>query len=211
MSAIQTASLLVLALYLLAFFAGSALAARSAGRSIWLFGKARGLDRLAAIGFRASFGLALVAPPLYLIAPDVANIDPLWWPGLGAAAVPGHLIAVGGTMLAFAAQMAMGASWRVGVLAEATGALVSDGLYTFSRNPTFLGQAMLLAGVALALPSLPGLLAVLLFVGSAQIQIRSEEAALLAHHGDAFNAFRTRTPRWVGRARKGAGTGKTAG
>ncbi|MFT6775596.1 MAG: hypothetical protein ACJA1L_003318, partial [Paracoccaceae bacterium] len=48
-------ALAVLLLYLALFFWGGAMAARAAGRSIWLFGRASGRDRLAAIGFRAAF------------------------------------------------------------------------------------------------------------------------------------------------------------
>lgn len=202
MSVIQFATLLVLTLYLIAFFAGSALAAKSAGRSIWLFGSARGADRLAAIGFRASFALALAGPLLYAIAPTLPGLDPLWRPNPEWLALPGHLIAVSGAMLAFAAQMAMGASWRVGVHAEATGDLVSEGIYTLSRNPTFLGQTALLVGVAFAAPTLPGIIAALLFFSSAQMQIRSEEAVLLQTHGEAFKVFCARTPRWIGSPRR---------
>lgn len=210
MHPVSLATLLVLLLYLAAFFAGSTLAARAAGQSVWLFGTARGRDLVAAIGFRGSFVLAVIAPLTALVAPSSAP-GLLWGAGSGWFALPGHLIAVAGAMLAFAAQMAMGASWRVGVRAGATGDLVRAGLYTLSRNPTFLGQALLLAGVFLAIPSLAGGCAVLIFLISAQIQIRSEEAALLQAHGDAFRDFAARTPRWFGRAKTGGATAQAAG
>ena len=202
LSPLQIASLLVLVLYLVAFFAGSALAARAAGQSIWLFGTATGRDRVAAFGFRAGFALAVIGPVVWVAVPGMSAADPLWSAGLALMALPGHVLAVAGAMLAFAAQMAMGASWRVGVKADAVGALVSEGLYSFSRNPTFLGQAALLAGVALAVPSVPGLLAVVLFIASANAQIRSEEDALKMSHGKAYEIFRDRTPRWLGRPKQ---------
>lgn len=201
MSLLQYATILVLVLYLLAFFAGSALAARSAGRSIWLLGSARGSDRLASLGFRASFVLALAGPLIFALTPALFGVGPHWTRNPDWLALPGNLLAVAGAMFAFAAQMSMGASWRVGVQADATGDLVSEGIYTLSRNPTFLGQAALLAGVALAAPTLPGFISVILFVGSAQLQIRSEEAALRKAHGEAFDAFCARTPRWFGNPR----------
>jgi protein-S-isoprenylcysteine O-methyltransferase Ste14 len=74
---------------------------------------------------------------------------------------------------------------------------VNEGLYTLSRNPTFLGQTALLVGAALALPTIPGFIAALLFFGSAQLQIRSEEKALLQTHGEAFKSFCAQTPRWI--------------
>ncbi len=135
--------------YLMLFFWGSAIAARAAGKPVWLFGRARGRDRWAAMGFRAAFVLASLAPFLWLAMPVLRGIDPFWDRGSTAAlGVIGVFVAGIGAMLAFAAQMSMGSSWRVGVAEGATGNLVSDGLYRLSRNPTFVGQFMLLAGVS---------------------------------------------------------------
>ena len=108
------------------------------------------------------------------------------------------LVAGLGAMVAFAAQMSMGSSWRVGVVGGETGDLVSGGLYRFSRNPTFVGQVMLLMGIALAIPSLPTFLAVVLFVTSASVQIRTEERVLLAAHGAAYRRWSAQVPRWIG-------------
>ena len=51
------AALALLFGYLALFFWGSALAAKAAGRPVWLFARATGRDRLAAIGFRVAFAL----------------------------------------------------------------------------------------------------------------------------------------------------------
>jgi protein-S-isoprenylcysteine O-methyltransferase Ste14 len=101
-------------------------------------------------------------------------------------------------MVAFAAQMSMGSSWRVGVVGGETGDLVSGGLYRFSRNPTFVGQAALLAGVTLAVPSVPTVLAPLLFLWSATTQVRSEEAALRMAIGPDYDRYTASVPRWIG-------------
>jgi len=193
------AALAVLAAYLLLFFWGGVEAARAAGRPIWLFGAAKGRDRLAAFGFRAAFMLAFIGPLVWLAVPVLHKTDPLWldgrWPLLGFAGVT---LAAIGAMLAIAAQKTMGASWRVGVKAGETGALVQGGLFRFSRNPTFLGQILLLSGVAVAIPALPTLAGVALFFGSASVQIRSEEAILSASNGAEYGAFLATVPRWLG-------------
>lgn len=80
----------------------------------------------------------------------------------------------------------------------ALGALVTEGLYRVSRDPVFAGQRLLLAGVALAVPSVPTALAVVLFWGSAQAQIRTEEDLLEQRHGEVYRAYQIRVPRWVG-------------
>ena len=189
----------VVAMYLTAFAWGTAEAARAAGRPVWLFGRARGIERLAAFGFRLAFALALLGPLLWLAFPALHKLDPLWTEGryqlVGAA---GAVLAAAGAMLAFAAQMSMGSSWRVGVAEGATGALVSGGLYRFSRNPTFLGQIILLAGVSLAIPAVPTLLAPLLFLWSASAQIRSEERELKQALGADYSRYLATVPRWIG-------------
>jgi protein-S-isoprenylcysteine O-methyltransferase Ste14 len=115
----------------------------------------------------------------------------------------GMVLAALGAMLGFAAQRAMGASWRVGVKEAENGARMQGSLFRLSRNPTFLGQLLLLIGVALAIPSLPTLAGALLFFWSASMQIRSEEAALAAANRADYDAFRRTVPRWIGRPRGG--------
>ena len=199
------AALAVLMLYLVLFFWGSTRAARAAGRPVWLFGTATGRDRLAAHGFRAAFGLAGAGPLLWLTIPPLHKLDPLWTEGrflvLGLA---GAALATLGALVALAAQRAMGASWRVGVREGETGALVKGGLFRVSRNPTFLGQLLLLTGVALAIPSLPTFAGALLFLWSAQTQIRSEETALSNAHGEDYDRFLRHVPRWIGWTQRGA-------
>ena len=188
----------VLILYLLAFAVLGRLASRAAGRPVWLFGAARGTDRLAALAFRAAFVLAVLGSFAAAAWPE------LWlWRAPTPLAIVGHLIAIAGALLAVAAQAAMGMSWRVGVQKGATGALVTGGLFDLSRNPTFVGQGGLLAGVALALPSCPTVLALLLFALAAHLQVRSEERTLEAALGEPYRAYRARAPRWLGRSAAG--------
>jgi protein-S-isoprenylcysteine O-methyltransferase Ste14 len=92
----------------------------------------------------------------------------------------------------------MGASWRVGVQDGAAGALVTGGLFDLSRNPTFVGQGALLAGVALALPSVSTVFAVLLFGLAASLQVRSEERTLATALGEPYRVYLARVPRWLG-------------
>jgi protein-S-isoprenylcysteine O-methyltransferase Ste14 len=199
------AAFAVLAGYLVLFFWGSVLAAQAAGQPVWLFARAKGRDRLAAIGFRLAFVLAFFGPLFWLALPVLHKADPFWTEGNALTlGLIGIFIAGLGAMVAFAAQMSMGASWRVGVVPGATGNLVSGGLYRISRNPTFVGQAALLAGVALAVPSLPTLIAPLLFLWSAATQIRSEEAALRGAMGTEYDRYAVEVPRWIGIPKRAA-------
>lgn len=197
------AALALLLGYLALFFWGSATAAQAAVRPIWLFAQAKGRDRLAALGFRAAFVFAFFGPLLWLALPILHKADPFWTEGKALAlGLLGIFIASLGAMVAFAAQMSMGTSWRVGVVSGATGDLVSGGLFRFSRNPTFVGQAAVLSGVALAVPCVPTILAPLLFLWSAAIQIRSEEAALRQSLGPEYDRYAASVPRWIGLRRR---------
>lgn len=78
------------------------------------------------------------------------------------------------------------------------GALVAGGLFRFSRNPIYLADALLLAGIIvlrdapLAVPLLP------LFIAVIQKRfIYGEEARLQAAFGPDFDAYAARTRRWL--------------
>lgn len=199
------AALAFLLAYLALFYWGTFRAANAAGRTVWLIGQAGGNDRLAALGYRAAFSMALFGPLIWMNLPLLQRLDPLWtegsFPVLGTL---GLTFAGTGALIAMVAQLAMGASWRVGVKEGATGDLVSGGIFKFSRNPTFVGQFLLLIGVALAIPSLPTAVAPLLFIRLASTQVRSEETVLRGAIGFEYEAYVASVPRWIGLPRKKA-------
>ena len=105
------AALALLFGYLALFFWGSALAAQAAGRPVWLFARATGRDRLAAMGFRMAFALAFFGPLLWLAVPGFHKVDLLWTEGRAVVlGLVGVFVAGLGAMVAFAAQMSMGSS-----------------------------------------------------------------------------------------------------
>jgi protein-S-isoprenylcysteine O-methyltransferase Ste14 len=76
--------------------------------------------------------------------------------------------------------------------------LVTDGLYRFSRNPMYLGFALVLIGVWLLLGRLTPLMGVLLFVLVAdRWYIAYEECRLVETFGQAFTAYKAHTRRWL--------------
>ena len=81
---------------------------------------------------------------------------------------------------------------------EAASALVTGGVFRFSRNPMYLGMALLLLGWGLFLGNLPGLLLVAGFViWINRFQIAPEERALAARFGPAFARYCGETRRWI--------------
>jgi protein-S-isoprenylcysteine O-methyltransferase Ste14 len=82
----------------------------------------------------------------------------------------------------------------------AASTLVTSGVYGWTRNPMYLGLALLLAGFAIKLGSLTALAGPLLFVAVIQrVQIRPEEHALHMRFGQDYERYRQRVNRWLGR------------
>lgn len=123
-----------------------------------------------------------------------------WMPWLRIAGV---LIALAGIGLDLAAMIAMRRA-RTNVMPN-RGAqhLVSTGIFAVSRNPIYLGNTLLLAGIALAWPS-PWLLVTALIAAVLvdRLAIRREERHLSARFGAAFAEYMQRVPRWIGWRRR---------
>jgi protein-S-isoprenylcysteine O-methyltransferase Ste14 len=76
--------------------------------------------------------------------------------------------------------------------------LVMKGIYTFSRNPMYLGFAMILLAWAVYLSHPVSLLVLPLFIWYMnRFQIIPEERALEALFGSEFNLYRERVRRWL--------------
>ena len=76
--------------------------------------------------------------------------------------------------------------------------LHTDGLFRWSRNPMYLGFALMTAGAALLFGTLVPLLITALFaVICDRWYIRFEERAMHATFGDAYAVYCQRTRRWV--------------
>lgn len=76
--------------------------------------------------------------------------------------------------------------------------VVADGVYRHTRNPMYLGLALVLLGWALACANVVSLLLVPAFVATLQrLQIVPEERALAAKFGADYAVYRQRVRRWL--------------
>ena len=145
-------------------------------------------------------------PPLIYVAAAVAAVllgeilhGPGWF-GTGLGTSLGWGIMFLGLGLDVAAMLAMRAR-RANILPHRSAtALVTTGVFAWSRNPIYLGNTLLLAGAALAFGNpwfLPA--ALLAAVAVTRLAIEREEAHLAALFGTEWDAYRRRTARWFGR------------
>ena len=81
---------------------------------------------------------------------------------------------------------------------EKASSLVTSGIFRLTRNPMYLGLALIVAAAAAWYGNLLGGFVVPMFVLYInRFQIVPEERALAAKFGTAFDAYRSRTRRWI--------------
>ncbi|MFA6402745.1 MAG: isoprenylcysteine carboxylmethyltransferase family protein [Salinivirgaceae bacterium] len=94
------------------------------------------------------------------------------------------------------AQLQMSNSWRVGIDHSTKTELKTNGLFSISRNPVFLGMLLTLAGIFFIVPNA---ITLLVFVTSTllfQVQVRLEEEYLAKTHGENYLNYCRKTGRW---------------
>ena len=148
-------------------------------------------------------GKMKIMPPTLLLFCILIMIPLAWvWPLATAFPSPFHLIGL--IPLTVGLGIATWGSRRfeqVGTTIDTFGEpshLVTDGLFRHSRNPMYLGFVVVLVGVWITLGALSPLLGVTLFIVVAQRwYIPVEERALSERFGEAFDAYRSKTRRWI--------------
>jgi protein-S-isoprenylcysteine O-methyltransferase Ste14 len=140
--------------------------------------------------------LALVlAPGMWLLARFVPWLS---FPFPGKSIVGLALLAAGG-LVALAGVVAFRRA-RTTVdptKPEKASALVTAGIYRFTRNPMYVGILLVLGAFAAHLSNLAALAALPVFVAYMnRFQIAPEERALRARFGDEFAAYARSVRRW---------------
>ncbi|MBP9952601.1 MAG: isoprenylcysteine carboxylmethyltransferase family protein [Cypionkella sp.] len=117
----------------------------------------------------------------------------------GAARWVGGGLVLGGLVLMATAAAQMRLARTTFIPRRDPSALVTGGVFAFSRNPIYLGDALVLAGAVLWLDVPLALPVVLGFMAIIQARfILGEEIRLRAHFGPQFEAWARKTGRWLG-------------
>lgn len=120
---------------------------------------------------------------------ELFDSDAIRWIGVA-------LCAAGLTLLAWS-LVSFGQSFRVGIDAQRPDKLITTGIFAFSRNPIYVGFALILLGQFLIFSS--WLLLAYLIAGYWLFhrQVRREEEFLSKHYGDDFEGYRKRVRRYL--------------
>ena len=149
--------------------------------------------------------LFLVLAAALLAEATLAAVAPGRLPGLVPLApattavlrATGIVVVLGATTLMLAAQLHLGASWRVGIDEGARPGLVARGLYRYSRNPIYVAMLTALLGFALLLPTW---ISLILLIGAGigvRRHVTDEEAYLARAYGEEYRCYAARVGRFV--------------
>jgi protein-S-isoprenylcysteine O-methyltransferase Ste14 len=125
-----------------------------------------------------------------------ARFLPLADAGAAGNAV-GTVLAAAGLVLLLAAALQFRHHKTTILPREVPAAMITTGVYGWSRNPIYLADAIILAGCALFWDAASVIL-VPMFLAVIQTRfIRGEEAGMRAQFGPAFDAYAARVRRWI--------------
>jgi protein-S-isoprenylcysteine O-methyltransferase Ste14 len=152
------------------------------------------LEALGGLLFILALLTGSASPPLVLA--DV--LDPIDSLDRTPLHVAGVALAVAGIAGTFAAQLAMGASWRIGVDQQERTELVTDGVFSLCRNPIYTFMVIAWIGLALLVPTWLSLASIPVGVLAFEVQVRLvEEPHLVRAHGEPYLAWARRVGRFV--------------
>ena len=126
----------------------------------------------------------------------LALLDGAWFD------LTGFLIGLAGLWLCRIAQSTMGAEWRVGIDESQATSLMTSGIFSLVRNPTYSGLFLVMAGFWLIWPTPMVTLFVVLFVFIIEVQVRVEEQHLLDLHGEEYERYLGRAGRYLPKVRQ---------
>jgi protein-S-isoprenylcysteine O-methyltransferase Ste14 len=142
----------------------------------------------------------IAPPPLIFLGALVIGLGlEQIWPieGIAHRGAGYALFLAGIVLLILAIQAFRRASTNVQTRKPST-TIVEAGPYKYSRNPIYVGMALMLVGIGLAVGSAWTILMVVPFLGIIRTGvIAREERYLAAKFGGAYDSYRSRVRRWI--------------
>jgi protein-S-isoprenylcysteine O-methyltransferase Ste14 len=132
--------------------------------------------------FAAAFGFPTLSRQLFFRSQAIAWI--------------GVILCYSGLVLSYLSLLTFGQSFRVGIDVDHPGALVTTGVFAFSRNPIYLSFGLILLGQFLVFPNW----ILLVYLGAAfwlfQRQVLREEEFLRRQYGQEYSDYCRRVRRY---------------
>ena len=122
---------------------------------------------------------------------------PFWYLEHSTMVKIGWVLLIVSLILVFIAQSQMADSWRIGIDEKNKTKLVTNGMFSISRNPIFLGIMIANVGLFFIIPNAFTLLIICLSTISINTQVRLEEEHLKNEFGDEYKAYLSNVKRWI--------------
>lgn len=113
--------------------------------------------------------------------------------------VMGFVIGMLGNFIFLSAVLTMRDSWRAGIPAEDKTELVTGGIYSWSRNPAFLGFDAMYVGICFLYCNPFTILFSIFAIIMLHMQIIQEEQYMADTFGADYSAYKLRTCRYLGK------------
>jgi len=109
----------------------------------------------------------------------------------------GAVVVCTGLLIFALALWAFADSWRIGIDRSTAGALVTDGIFAWTRNPIYVALDLIFFGTFLVQGRALFLVLALALAALLHYQIRREEKYLAGAYGDAYRSYCERVGRYV--------------
>ncbi len=114
-----------------------------------------------------------------------------------ALKIAGALLMPAGLAMYGLGTRELGGSWRLGIDRKTPGPLITNGVFSWTRNPIYVSFDLLLIGTFLTQGRLHFLLLALILAVMMHLQIRREEHFLIRNYGDAYRSYCAGVGRYV--------------
>lgn len=181
-----------------AFFWRSFVVWKRTGVNPYVMGKTDNAHDFVGMLFRLTMVAIVTVVFLYAASNRAyAYLTPIIWLEQSTLKYAGIFLLAASFIWTLIAQAQMGNSWRIGIDAAHKTQLVTQGIFSISRNPIFLGMRVTLLGLFLIVPNAVTFATLLLGEALMQIQVRLEEEYLRQTHGGEYQKYCQRTHRWL--------------
>ena len=190
MNAVQIVSVALMATFY-AVYLGKMIAQKRQGiRTDVLGSEGKPLKERAVEGLLKAMTYGMVAVELGSIIVGKSFLPrPYAWGGVAITAV--------GVGFFIAAVLTMRDSWRAGISPEEKTALVTDGVYSISRNPAFVGFDLTYIGLCLSFANVVNIVCAVLTMLLFHLQILQEEKFLLSRSDIDYAAYKNKVRRYL--------------
>lgn len=144
-----------------------------------------------------------INPPLYLfVALCIMALAHLFSPGARALAYPWNLLGVIPLFLGILINLQADRLFKENSISvkprDETAALLTHGVFRFSRHPMYLGFVLILLGIAMLMTSMTPYIVVIFFaLFMDRVFIRFEENKMESTFGDTWREYKARVRRWL--------------